>query len=276
MAGGVTVLCLVGGHSVHMYTDITDFVSGGWRYCRERRHFPDNLAGADTDLVYITGEHRVLTSTEAEQHIRDTGVMDVEEFLKMSLELDEDKEWFCDPHLPPSWKIKEINLSNKTIYRVKSPSQVIYDSILEAYNAMIHGMDESYPQHILDNVKLKLRQEGFEEHDRLPPGWLIIRNRGDNLFELLSREGTVYQTMDSALIEMADTEQYTEQEREQLEVLCLDLVEEYLTSKVRSAKGKRKGKVKQGFIMKQKKKAGRKKKGAPYKNKMVKEEEYSD
>ena len=86
----------------------------------------------------------------------------------------------------------------------------------------------------------------------------------------------MYQTMDSALIEMADTEQYTEQEREQLEVLCLDLVEEYLTSKVRSAKGKRKGKVKQGFIMKQKKKAGRKKKGAPYKNKMVKEEEYSD
>ena len=70
MAGGVTVLCLVGGHSVHMYTDITDFVSGGWRYCRERRHFPDNLAGDDTDLVYITGEHRVLTSTEAEQHIR--------------------------------------------------------------------------------------------------------------------------------------------------------------------------------------------------------------
>ena len=72
------------------------------------------MAGADTDLVYITGEHRVLTSTEAEQHIRDTGVMDVEEFLKMSLELDEDKDWFCDPHLPPSWKIKEINLSNNT------------------------------------------------------------------------------------------------------------------------------------------------------------------
>merc|ERR1740123_2458235 len=80
--------------------------------------------------------------------------------------------------------------------------------------------------------------------------------------------------MDSALIEMADTEQYTELEREQLEVLCLDLVEECLTTKLRSAKGKRKGKVKQGFILKQKKKAGRKMKGAPpYTTKMVKEEE---
>lgn len=244
----------------------------GWRYCQERKHFPDNLASVDTDLVYITGEYRVLTSAEAEEHIRETRLMNVDEFLKISLELDDDKDWCYDPHLPDNWKIKEINLSNKTIFRVKSPTSTIYDSILEAYNAMIHGMDESYPQQILDKVKVKLRQEGFEEHDQLPPGWLIIRNRGDNLFELLSREGTVYQTMDSALIEMADTAQYTEREREQLEGLCLDIVEEYLSTKVRSAKGKRKGKVKQGFILKQKKKAGRKKKGASYKTKRLKEE----
>ena len=247
---------------------------GGWRYCQERRHFPDNLASADTDLVVITEKHEVLTSAEVEQVIRNTGVMDVEEFRKISLELDDDKDWWTDPHLPDNWRIKEIQLSNKTIYRVKSPSQVIYDSILEAYNAMIHGMDESYPPETLERVKQKLRQEGFEEHDQLPPGWLIIRNRGDNLFELLSREGTVYQTLDSALIEMADTAEYTEKEREELEVLCLDLVEEYLSTKVRSAKGKRKGKVKQGFMMK--KKAGRKKKGPLSKALRFKSEEDSD
>ena len=82
--------------------------------------------------------------------------------------------------------------------------------------------------------------------------------------------------MNSALIEMADTAKYTERDREQLEVLCLDLVEEYLSTKVRSAKGKRKGKVKQGFILKQKKRPGRKKKGGTYKMKRLKEEEDSN
>ena len=243
---------------------------GGWRYCQERKHFPDNLASADTDLVFITGDHRVLTCHEAEAHILETGLMDVSEFQKLTFKIDQDDtNWWSDPHLPENWRIKEINLSNKTIYRVKSPWDVIYDSILEAYNAIIR---ENHPQSVLDNVKLKLRQEGFEEHEQLPPGWLIIRHRGDNLFELLSREGTVFQTLDSALTEMAHPH-YTDRDREQLETLCLDLVEEYLTTKLRSAKGKRKGKVKQGFIIKQKKRASRKKEGATFKNERLKSED---
>ena len=40
-----------------------------------------------------------------------------------------------------------------------------------------------------------LRCNSVEENENLPSGWMIIRNRGDNLFELLSREGIVYQTL---------------------------------------------------------------------------------
>ena len=99
----------------------------------------------------------------------------------------------------------------------------------------------------LSNMKEKLREEGFEEHDNLPEGWMIIRNRGDNLFELLSRDGVVYQTLDSALAQMDDIN-YNHQEKVNLENLCLDLVEEYLSGKMLSVKGKRKGKVKPNFV----------------------------
>ena len=130
----------------------------------------------------------------------------------------------------------------------------MYNSILEAFNSMVV---DNYPQEILERMKGKLIEEGFEEHSELPAGWLIIRNRGENLFELLSRDGSVYQTLDSALAAMTDVLSYSDKERLSLENLCFDLVEEYLNNKTSTVKGKRKGKSKPSVAAK--KKRGRKK-----------------
>ena len=240
-----------------------------WRYCTERKHFPDNMVKKDSDIVFCTADHMVLSKSEAIGYLQDNNMLSDAEFSNLTLLMEgEEDTWRSDENLPENWRIKEISLSEKSIFRVKSPNNVTYDSILEAYGAMIK---EGYRKSDLSKVMIKLREEGFEEHDNLPSGWLIIKNRGDNLFELLSREGVVYNTLDSALEQMSDASEYTDQDRLDLENLCLDLVEQYLEGKTHSVKGKRKGKMKSNFAMqgREKKKVGRKK-GSQNKNKRYK------
>jgi len=222
-----------------------------WRYCTERKHFPDNMVKKDSDIVFCTADHMVLSKSEAIGYLQDNNMLSDAEFSNLTLLMEgEEDTWRSDENLPENWRIKEISLSEKSIFRVKSPNNVTYDSILEAYGAMIK---EGYRKSDLSKVMIKLREEGFEEHDNLPSGWLIIKNRGDNLFELLSREGVVYNTLDSALEQMSDASEYTDQDRLDLENLCLDLVEQYLEGKTHSVKGKRKGKMKSNFAVKRRK-----------------------
>ena len=239
----------------------------GWRFCSERKYFPDNLANMETELVFVSPEHQVLTKQEAVQLLNEDSSLSEDEISGISLLMEGDHSaWMEDDHLPPGWKIKAISFETKTVYRVKSPSGTTYQDILEAYSAMI---GDGYSPRELSKMKIKLQEEGFEEHARLPVGWMIVRNRGDNLFELLSREGVVYQTLDTALLHMDDLN-YTDQERSELENLCLDLVEEYLRGKTHSAKGKKKGKLKPNFSTSDKK-FRRKRKGM-MKIKKIKEE----
>ena len=243
----------------------------GWRFCSERKHFPDNLANKETDLVFITPQYQVLTKCEADKFLKDKAILSETELSNITLLMEGDESsWVDDENLPEGWKLKEISLTNKKIYRVKSPNGTQYNGILEAYSAMIGG---GYALSELSNMKIKLREEGFEEHANLPEGWMIIRNRGDNLFELLSRDGVVYQTLDSALAQMDDLN-YSHQEKVNLENLCLDLVEEYLSGKMLSVKGKRKGKVKPNFVTTAKKQRGRKKKDAMVEIKVEEDEDY--
>ena len=243
----------------------------GWRFCSERKHFPDNLANKETDLVFITPQYQVLTKHEADKFLKDNDILSETELSNLTLLMEGDESsWVDDENLPEGWKLKEISLTNKKIYRVKSPNGTQYNGILEAYSAMIGG---GYALSELSNMKIKLREEGFEEHANLPEGWMIIRNRGDNLFELLSRDGVVYQTLDSALAQMDDIN-YNHQEKVNLENLCLDLVEEYLSGKMLSVKGKRKGKVKPNFVTTGKKQRGRKKKDAMVEIKVEEDEDY--
>ena len=243
----------------------------GWRFCSERKHFPDNLANKETDLVFITPQYQVLTKHEADKFLKDNDILSETELSNLTLLMEGDESsWVDDENLPEGWKLKEISLTNKKIYRVKSPNGTQYNGILEVYSAMIGG---GYALSELSNMKIKLREEGFEEHANLPEGWMIIRNRGDNLFELLSRDGVVYQTLDSALAQMDDIN-YNHQEKVNLENLCLDLVEEYLSGKMLSVKGKRKGKVKPNFVTTGKKQRGRKKKDVMVEIKVEEDEDY--
>jgi len=229
-----------------------------WKYATEKKYFPDNLVKKDLDFLFFTDDFRVLSKEEALKHFKENKILTTEEFSNITTLINGDEgSWRFDDHLPNNWKIKEISLSDRKMYRVKSPNNEIYDSILEAYNAMI---ELKINHSDLVKVMTKLKEEGFEENENLPSGWMIIRNRGDNLFELLSREGIVYQTLDSAMASINENSHYSDEERLNLENLCLDIVEEYMQSRTITVKGKRKGKTKSHLIVKEKKKPGRKKK----------------
>ena len=51
-----------------------------------------------------------------------------------------------------------------------------------------------------------------------------------------------------ALKDLRTRQDYNEQTEQRLEDLCLTLVEEYLTKKMTTVKGKRKGKLKSSFV----------------------------
>ena len=228
----------------------------GWKYCTEKKCFPDNLVNKETDVVFWSHSFQVFTRPEALKYLIDNNILSEQEFVNFSDWAETGDDWRCDPCLPDGWRLKEILLTEKKLFRVRSPLNLVYNSILEAYNAMV---SDNLPADVLEKMKLKLREEGFESSESLPRGWLIIKNRGENLFELLSRDGVVYSTLDSALASMSSDLEYSDNERLDLENLCLDIVEEYLNNRTRTTKGKRKGKLKTSFTPEKKKKRGRKK-----------------
>ena len=227
----------------------------GWRYCSNRKSFPDSLTEMkESPVVFCSEKPRVMSHSEAVRHLRDSHDMSERELDEMlsALEEEEDDDWKTDDRLPEDWLIKEIVLADNKIFRVKSPDETIFDSVMAAFASMVQ-QPHLYSTSVLDNVKIKLREEGFEENSSLPRGWMMIKSRGDNLFELLSKEGVLYQTLDEAVNHLRSTGDYSQAEEEKLEELCLSLVEEYLSSKMTTTKGKRKGKVKTSFIEESKK-----------------------
>ena len=222
----------------------------GWRYCTNRKEFPDSLTELlESPVIFCSQEPRVMSHAEAVEFLRDNHVMAERELRELlrSLEEEDDDDWKIDESLPEDWLIKEIVLADRKIFRVKSYDGNIFDSVMSAFAAMVQ-QPHLYSSAVLNKVKIKLREEGFEENNNLPEGWMIIKNRGDNLFELLSKEGVLYQTLDQAVNDLKSKIDYSERDGEKLEELCLSLVEEYLARKMTTTKGKRKGKVKTSFM----------------------------
>ena len=218
----------------------------GWKYCNNRKNFPDSMT--ESAVVFCSPEPRVLCEPEALKMLREQHKMSEAELRQMLSGLEEDPgDWQTDDCLPADWRIKEIILKDKKIFRVKGPDDQIFDSVMAAFVEMVQRPN-LYSSSVLSKVKIKLREEGFENNDRLPEGWMIIKNRGDNLFELLSKEGILYQTLNEALNDLRAGKDYSEQVEQKLEDLCLTLVEEYLTKKMTTVKGKRKGKLKSSFL----------------------------
>ena len=218
----------------------------GWRYCRNRKNFPDSMA--ESAVVFCSPEPRVMSQAEAVELLGDQHQMSQDQLSQMLAGLEEDPDdWQRDDCLPGDWRIKEIILKDKKLFRVKGPDDQIFDSVMAAFVEMVQ-QPNLYSSSVLNKVKMKLREEGFENNDRLPEGWMIIKNRGDNLFELLSKEGILYQTLNEALTDLRAGKDHSEQVEQRLEELCLTLVEEYLTKKMTTVKGKRKGKLKSSFL----------------------------
>ena len=107
-----------------------------------------------------------------------------------------------------------------------------FDSLLEAFIGMAtnrrkHSMAE------MEGMMRLLEEEGWEKEETLPTGWMISRTRGDSLFQLLSREGLVFQTLYEAQewMEERGKDEYSGSELMALEQLCLAQVEAYLSSR---------------------------------------------
>ena len=129
------------------------------------------------------------------------------------------------------WKIREIDLSFKKDYHVMSPDQEEFDSIFSAFVYMANNRNVFKEEDVF-KMKTKLSMEGFVEDEKLPAGWRIVRNRRENLFELMSREGVLYLTLNAAQEFMEGRDEYDDKHVLDMEDLCMGEVEAYLNNRV--------------------------------------------
>jgi len=209
----------------------------GWRLNVDTKQFPDSFADdEELEVLFLTEKGQILTRSKAVNLITSSDEFNddqVSDFLGLVDNLDNgfERGWKDDPALPVGWKIKHMDLSFKKEFHIMTSDQEIFDSICSAYIFMMNNK-ALFKEEDLFKMKAKLSVEGFEENERLPAGWRIIRNRGENLFELLSREGVLYQTLNAAQEFMEDNEAYDEKHALEIEELCMAEVEAYLNNRV--------------------------------------------
>jgi len=209
----------------------------GWRLNVDRNQFPDTFIDEDDmEVLFLTDKAQILTKAKALKLLSSSEAFSgdqVDNFLSLVDNMDNgyERSWKEDPTLPEGWKIKEVDLSFKKEYHVMTPDQEEFESILTAFIYMMSNQDV-FEEGDIFKMKAKLEIEGFEENNKLPAGWRIIRNRGENLFELLSREGALYQTLTAAQEFMETSKDYDDKHVLDLEELCLAEVEVYLNNRV--------------------------------------------
>ena len=135
-------------------------------------------------------------------------------------------DWKKDSSLPEGWKMR-IGLSSSQ-KSIMTSDQEEFDSFLSAFICMANNQDR-FKGRDIDQLKAKLVEEGWEDDEKLPPGWKISRIVGDNLFVLLSNEGVLYQTLDAAQEFLEVSDKYDETNVLAMEELCMGLVEEYVS-----------------------------------------------
>jgi len=137
-----------------------------------------------------------------------------------------DSEWMDDPDLPEGWKVK-ADLNSMQKITVISPEQETFENFLSVFIYMANNQ-EKYHHEDIKKIKFKLIAEGWEDDEKLPSGWKISNQIGDNLFVLLSKEGQLFQTLDAAQDFINGNGDYDETSVLNLEELCMSLVEEYV------------------------------------------------
>ena len=204
-----------------------------WKLNIDKSKFPDNFSSEG--VLFLTDKLQILTRNDLLLLMNDSDEFrdsQVSIMLQMIDNIDNGYErgWKSDETLPFGWKMRVVDLSFKKDLHVMSPDQEEFDSILTAFLYMMNNQSLFSKKDLL-LMKSKLSEEGFQSNPKLPPGWLIAKNRGENIFELLSREGTLYLTLNSALDFMGNNNIYNEEHILDIEELCMAEVETYLSSR---------------------------------------------
>jgi len=133
--------------------------------------------------------------------------------------------WENCEYLPHGWKLKTRNSLGK--YKIISSSLEEFDNFLSVFIYMSSN-SEDYTEYQINQVEAKLSEEGWEKHDKLPSGWRVSKDIGDNIFVLLSKEGMLYQSLDDAQDFLKTSDKYDEVNALNLEDLCMNFVEQYV------------------------------------------------
>ena len=212
----------------------------GWRIHINPENVLSQLdMSQDEEALFLSSSAEILGLKDALQQLKEEEQFTEENLaglrmLVKRLQRGEMKnpEWVSDRKLPKQWKLWRENLGFKVQVHVITSDGRQYDSLLEAFTSMAtnrrkHSMAE------MESMLGLLEEEGWEREETLPIGWLISRHRGDSLFQLLSREGLVFQTLYEAQewMEEKGKEEYPGSELVALEQLCLAEVEAYLSTR---------------------------------------------
>jgi len=218
------------------------YLPSNWRMNLDRKNFPEDCVSKDeeTDVLFLSDEGNILSRNEATELISDQSSSkfkeeDLSNYLYLLSTLAskiENKDWRDDQNIPEGWKLKKVNHGLKSVTHVMSPSGHIFHSFLSAFIYVISRAEaEAEAEADVAKLKSKLSEEGFLEDEKLPEGWLISRSQREQVFELLSREGVLFLTLNSAQDYMEASSRYTDQDILQLEELCMEQVEIYLSTK---------------------------------------------
>eukprot|EP00092_Neocalanus_flemingeri_P015646 GFUD01016935.1.p1 GENE.GFUD01016935.1~~GFUD01016935.1.p1 ORF type:complete len:409 (-),score=87.94 GFUD01016935.1:7-1233(-) len=209
---------------------------GVCQYCQLRgkvdKDIKDRKHSADEPLTRQLEELEIMALGGVKEDNENVKVSESESPLSEKHALLDENEnaqsvWRKDNSLPEGWKTK-IDLNRPQSRSVISPDEEIFDSFLNAYIHMAMNQ-ETYENTDIDKMKACLTEEGWDNDQKLPSGWKISRNAGDNIFVLLSKEGVFYQTLDAAHEFMEDSDEYDETDVLNVEELCMGILEAYVS-----------------------------------------------
>jgi len=233
-----------------MYSRLTEegweddpYLPDGWKLNTDSSQFPDNVINEENvDVLFLTDKNLILTKVEAADLVANSelGERTKSNFFYLLSRLSsrgEEVGWVEDPLLPIGFRLKDVNHGFKRETHVKAANGEIFDSILAAFLFVQNGFQfgEEFTNEDIYKMKIKLKSEGFVESAGIPSGWLICRNSRGNLFELISREGHLHDTLESAMnfmmSEVGEDAGYSDVDILKLEEFCMNEVELYVSSR---------------------------------------------
>jgi len=152
-----------------------------------------------------------------------------QESYNSSIKQEDDEEdvlqWKNSESLPHGWKIKMNDSIQK--YSILSSDLEEFNNFLSVFVYMSQNVVKFTNEDIV-KVEAKLSEEGWEEYEKLPRGWKVSKDIGDNIFVLLSKEGKLYQSLDDAQKFIKESDDYNDEDALNLEDLCMSFVDKYI------------------------------------------------